>query len=55
LAKLGHKVMRLRRLAIGPVRLGHLKSGRARRLAPRELETLRTAASRRDKKTKVHV
>src|SRR5205807_1049190 len=37
LAKLGHKVMRLKRLAIGPVRLGHLKAGKARRLAPKEV------------------
>src|SRR5438132_110541 len=41
LAKLGHKVMRLKRLTIGPVRLGHLGSGKARRLAPRELTALR--------------
>jgi 23S rRNA pseudouridine2605 synthase len=54
LAKLGHKVMRLQRLAIGPVRLGHLKAGKARRLAPRELQLLRHAASRRDKKANVH-
>jgi 23S rRNA pseudouridine2605 synthase len=54
LAQLGHKVMRLQRLAIGPVRLGHLKAGKARRLAPRELEMLRYAAARRDKKANVH-
>src|SRR5262249_32904681 len=47
LAKLGHKVMRLKRLAIGPVRLGHLRSGKARRLAPKELAGLRHAAERR--------
>jgi len=51
LAKLGHKVMRLRRLAIGPVKLGHLKAGKARRLSPRELELLQHAAKRRDKMT----
>jgi 23S rRNA pseudouridine2605 synthase len=54
LATLGHKVMRLQRLAIGPVRLGHLKAGKARRLAPRELEMLRHAAARRDKKANIH-
>src|SRR5438876_5134301 len=43
LARLGHKVMRLKRLTIGPVRLGHLGSGKARRLAPRELTALRHA------------
>jgi 23S rRNA pseudouridine2605 synthase len=46
LAKLGHKVMRLKRLAIGPVRLGHLKAGKARRLAPYELAALRDAGQR---------
>jgi 23S rRNA pseudouridine2605 synthase len=47
LAKLGHKVMRLKRLAIGPVRLGHLKTGKARRLSPDELTALRRVAERR--------
>jgi 23S rRNA pseudouridine2605 synthase len=47
LAKLGHKVMRLKRLAIGPVRIGHLRTGKARRLSPRELTILRSAAERR--------
>lgn len=51
LAKLGHKVMRLKRLAIGPVRLGHLKAGKARRLAPKELAALRNAAQRREPAT----
>jgi 23S rRNA pseudouridine2605 synthase len=49
LAKLEHKVMRLRRLAIGPVKLGHLKPGKARRLSPRELQMLQHAARRRDR------
>jgi len=47
LAKLGHKVMRLKRLAIGPVRLGHLKTGKTRRLSPDELTALRRVAERR--------
>ena len=51
LAKLEHKVMRLRRLAIGPVKLGHLKAGKARRLSPRELELLQHASRRRDRIT----
>ena len=46
LAKLGHKVMGLKRLAIGPVRLGHLKTGKARRLAANELTALRHCAER---------
>jgi 23S rRNA pseudouridine2605 synthase len=41
LAHLGHKVMRLRRIAIGPVRLDKLPRGKARRLSLEELEALR--------------
>jgi 23S rRNA pseudouridine2605 synthase len=44
LARLGHKVLRLRRLALGPVKLGTLAVGRARRLAPAEVAALREAA-----------
>ncbi len=46
LAKLGHKVMPLRRVAIGPVLLSRLKPGKARRLSPPELAALRKIASR---------
>ncbi len=46
LAKLGHKVMHLRRVAIGPVLLSRLKPGKARRLSPPELAALRKIASR---------
>jgi 23S rRNA pseudouridine2605 synthase len=45
LARLKHKVMRLRRIAIGPVELGSLSKGKSRRLSLAELETLRLAAS----------
>ncbi len=48
LARLGHKVLRLRRLAIGPVQMGTLASGKARRLTPQELAALRQTAQRRD-------
>ena len=41
LAQLGHKVMRLRRVAIGPVRLDKLPKGKARRLSESELAELR--------------
>ena len=41
LAQLGHKVMRLRRVAIGPVRLDKLPKGKARRLSEAELADLR--------------
>jgi 23S rRNA pseudouridine2605 synthase len=45
LARLGHKVMRLRRIALGPVELGSLSPGKSRRLSNAELETLRLASS----------
>jgi 23S rRNA pseudouridine2605 synthase len=45
LARLGHKVMVLRRTAIGPVRLDRLPRGKARRLKGEELERLRRAAT----------
>ena len=46
LAKLGHKVMQLRRVAIGPVHLSKLKKGKARRLTPPELAALKRIAYR---------
>ncbi|HOM99434.1 MAG TPA: pseudouridine synthase, partial [Acidobacteriota bacterium] len=39
----GHPVMRLRRVAVGPVQLGDLKPGRWRKLSPWELKELRKA------------
>ncbi len=45
LARLGHKVMPLRRLAIGPVELGHLKAGKARPLTADELKRLKRLAA----------
>jgi 23S rRNA pseudouridine2605 synthase len=50
LARLGHKVMNLRRVALGPVQLKSLPSGKARRLAPRELSALLRAAERRERR-----
>lgn len=44
LAKLGHKVMRLKRVAIGPVQLDRLPKGKARKLSLPELEALRKSA-----------
>jgi len=41
LAKLGHKVMRLKRIAIGPIRLDKLPKGKARRVSESELTELR--------------
>jgi 23S rRNA pseudouridine2605 synthase len=50
LARLGHKVMRLRRVAIGSVQLDKLQSGKARRLSLPELSALRRMAQRRDRR-----
>jgi 23S rRNA pseudouridine2605 synthase len=53
LARLGHKVLRLKRIAIGPVRIGRLTPGKARRLTAPELAALQRVAARRDKDDKV--
>jgi 23S rRNA pseudouridine2605 synthase len=45
LAKLGHKVLHLRRTAIGPVELKHLAQGKARRLTKGELGSLQRIAA----------
>lgn len=44
LAKLGHKVMRLRRVAVGPVQLDKLPKGKSRKLSLPEIEALRKTA-----------
>jgi 23S rRNA pseudouridine2605 synthase len=41
LARLGHKVLHLRRTAIGPVLLGKMPRGKSRRLTLEELNALR--------------
>jgi 23S rRNA pseudouridine2605 synthase len=46
LAKLGHKVLHLERIAIGPVQIGRLKPGKARPLTAVELRLLRARAFR---------
>jgi 23S rRNA pseudouridine2605 synthase len=38
---LGHPVLRLERVRIGPIKLGHLKLGKWRRLSPAEVEQLK--------------
>jgi 23S rRNA pseudouridine2605 synthase len=53
LARLGHKVLRLRRIALGPVLLDRLPSGKARRLSLPELNALRQATERRPRDDKV--
>ncbi len=50
LAKMGHKVLRLVRTAIGPVKLGELPPGAARILSREEIEALRRAAYPRERK-----
>lgn len=51
-ARIGHKVMRLKRVAFGPLKLGTLEVGEYRRLTDRELDRLReylaTPAAQRD-------
>jgi 23S rRNA pseudouridine2605 synthase len=44
LARAGHKVLRLVRIAVGPVRLGNLPPGASRRLSRQEITALRRAA-----------
>jgi len=51
LARVGHKVLRLVRIAIGPLRLGELPLGAYRPLERREVEKLREAASGAKKKS----
>jgi 23S rRNA pseudouridine2605 synthase len=46
LARLGHKVLNLRRTALGPVQLGSLGRGKARRLTLPELAALKQVAER---------
>ncbi len=41
LARVGHKVLKLTRIAVGPVRLGSLPTGAARKLTNEELKELR--------------
>jgi 23S rRNA pseudouridine2605 synthase len=46
LEAVGHPVVSLERIAFGPLRLGGLGEGSARRLKPSEVEALRSAARR---------
>ena len=50
LAKLNHKVMRLRRVGIGPVKLDRLPKGKSRRLALTEVEALKKSVERKPAK-----
>jgi 23S rRNA pseudouridine2605 synthase len=46
LARVGHKVQKLRRIAVGPVRLGDLPAGAVRPLTKKEVESLQAAIAR---------
>jgi 23S rRNA pseudouridine2605 synthase len=52
LARIGHKVMKLRRIAMGPLKLGSLKPGESRALGAAEVEELYEAARAGRKKDK---
>jgi 23S rRNA pseudouridine2605 synthase len=52
LAKLGHKVMQLKRIAIGPVLLDKLPKGKSRKLSLPELESLKKMVTTADVKAK---
>jgi 23S rRNA pseudouridine2605 synthase len=45
LARLGHKVQRLKRIAVGPVRLGDLPTGAVRPLTRHEVESLQNSVA----------
>jgi len=49
MARVGHKVFRLKRIAVGPIRLGKMKPGEARKLTAAEVNALyRVAGLRKD-------
>lgn len=52
LARLKHKVLNLRRIAIGPIQLQTLRTGKARKPSAAELDSLRALAERRNKRVK---
>ncbi|HJQ80821.1 MAG TPA: pseudouridine synthase [Lacipirellulaceae bacterium] len=45
LARVGHKVQRLKRIAVGPVRLGELPTGAVRPLTKKEIQSLQRAVA----------
>jgi 23S rRNA pseudouridine2605 synthase len=53
LARVGHKVLRLTRIAVGPVRLGKLPSGAHRRLGRQEVDALWQAVKRKTERRDV--
>jgi 23S rRNA pseudouridine2605 synthase len=53
LAKVGHKVVTLRRIAIGGLKLGPLEPGEWRKLTPTEIESLLSISRKKRKEKKV--
>jgi 23S rRNA pseudouridine2605 synthase len=53
LAKQGHKVMRLKRIAIGPIEIGELRKGKARKLTLEELAALRASIGEAQKELQI--
>jgi 23S rRNA pseudouridine2605 synthase len=45
LARVGHKVQRLKRVAVGPVRLGEMPAGAVRPLTKKEIQSLQRAVA----------
>jgi 23S rRNA pseudouridine2605 synthase len=52
LARVGHKVLTLKRVAVGPIKLGDLPSGGWRRLMPQEVEALLRVAKEKRRAAK---
>ena len=52
LARVGHKVLQLKRIAIGPLRLAKLPSGASRRLTAEEVRTLQQATRSKPSKAR---
>lgn len=52
LARVGHKVLRLKRIAVGPLKLADLPTGAWRKLLPREVELLLEDSYKQEQKAK---
>ena len=52
LAKVGHRVQRLTRIAVGPIRLGEMPKGASRRLTPEEIRKLRDYIQKAENKSR---
>jgi 23S rRNA pseudouridine2605 synthase len=52
LARVGHKVLRLKRIAVGPIKLADLPTGAWRRLMPAEIDSLLVLAKEKRKAAK---